>query len=150
MTPVERLGPDRPCGIVSAFAAHEKGAGMEWDGGTVWRIALGVFLVLCGVGVGYVLLRLGLVFKRLSSILRDANTRVIPLLNRVEATLDGVNSELDKVDQITGSVAEIVKAAEQTTTALHSAVAVPMRKAASVVMGVRHGIKSFLGAKRKG
>jgi hypothetical protein len=123
---------------------------MEWDGGTVWRIALGVFLVLCGVGVGYVLLRLGLVFKRLSSILRDANTRVIPLLTRVEATLDGVNSELEKVDQITGSVAEIVKAAEQTTTALHSAVAVPIRKVAGVVAGAQQGIKSFLGARRKG
>jgi hypothetical protein len=123
---------------------------MEWNGGTVWRIALGVFLVLCGAGAGYALFRLGLVFRRMSSILRDANTQVIPLLTRIETTIDGVNSELSKVDQITGSVAEIVKAAEQTTTALHSAVAVPIRRVASLVNGVRKGIKSFMGARRKG
>lgn len=122
---------------------------MEWDGGTVWRIALGVFLVACGAGVGYALFRLGLVFKRLGSILKDANTQVIPLLTRVEATLDGVNSELDKVDQITGSVAEIVKAAEQTTTAIHTAIAVPIRKVGGLLIGARQGIRSFMGARRK-
>jgi hypothetical protein len=123
---------------------------MEWDGGTIWRVALGVFFVLCGAGVAYALFRLGSVFRRLSSILGDANTRVIPLLTRVEATLDGVNSELSKVDQITGSVVEIVKAAEQTTTALHAAVAAPIRGIASLITGVREGIKSFAAARRKG
>ena len=71
-------------------------------------------------------------------------------LTRVETTLDGVNSELDKVDQITGSVAEIVKAAEQTTTALHTAVATPIRKIAGLVVGARESIKSFVAARRKG
>jgi uncharacterized protein YoxC len=123
---------------------------MEWDGGAIWRIALGIFFVLFGAGVAFALFRLGSVFKRLASILADANTKVIPLLTRLETTLDEVNSELAKVDQITGSVAEIVRAAEQTTTAIHTAVAAPIRKIASLITGGRESIKSFVAARRKG
>ena len=123
---------------------------MEWDGGTIWRIALGVFFVLCGAGVAYAFFRLGSVLRKVTSILSDVNTRVVPLLTRVEATLDGFNSELSKVDQITGSVAEIVKAAEETTTALHNAVSAPIRKIAGLVSGVRESVKSFVAARRKG
>lgn len=123
---------------------------MEWDGGTIWRIALGVFFVLCGCGAMYALFRLASVFKRLANILGGVESRTIPLLTRVEATLDGVNSELDKVEQITGSVAEIVKTAEETTTALHNAVALPLRKVGSIVGGLRGGVKSVLTARRKG
>jgi uncharacterized protein YoxC len=123
---------------------------MEWDGGTIWRIALGVFLVLCGCGVAYALFRLGSALKRVTHILSSVDSRMLPLLTRVEATLDGVNSELTKVDQITGSVAEMVRAAEETTTALHNAVATPLRKIAGIAGGMREGVKSFVAARRKG
>jgi hypothetical protein len=123
---------------------------MEWDGGTIWRIALGVFFVLCGCGMAYALFRLGAVLKRMTHILSSVDSRVIPLLTRVEATLDGFNSELSKVDQITGSVAEMVKAAEETTTALHNAVSVPLHRIAGIAGGVRENIKSFVAARRKG
>ena len=123
---------------------------MEWDGGTIWRIALGVFFILFGAGVAFALFRLGAVLKKLANILGDANTRVIPLLTRLETTLDGVNSEIDKVDQITGSLAGMVKTAEQTTTAIHTAVAAPIRGVSGLVIGVRNSIKSFIAARRKG
>jgi hypothetical protein len=122
---------------------------MEWDAGAIMKLAIGVFFVLFGVGVAFALFRLGAVFKRLTGILGDANTRVIPLLTRVEATLDGVNAELDKVDQITGAVVEIVKVAEHTTTALHGAVSKPMRKVAGLAAGVSEGLSSLFSGKRK-
>jgi hypothetical protein len=122
---------------------------MEWDAGAIMRIAIGAFFVLFGVGIAFALFRLATVFKRLSGILTDANTQVIPLLTRVGATLDGVNAELGKVDQITGSVAEIVKTAEQTTTALHSAVAKPIRKVAGIAAGVSAGLTSFFSRIRR-
>jgi hypothetical protein len=122
---------------------------MEWDAGTIMRIAIGFFFVLFGVGVAFALFRLGSVFKRLANILADANTQVIPLLTRVEATLDGVNSELGKVDQITGSVAEIVKTAEATTTAVHGAVAKPIQKVAGLAAGITAGVRSFVSRGRK-
>ena len=123
---------------------------MEWDGGTIWRIALGVFFILFGAGVAFALFRLGAVLKKLANILADANTRVIPLLTRLETTLDGVNSEIDKVDQITGSLAGMVRTAEQTTTAIHTAVAAPIRGVSGLVIGARNSIRSFIAARRKG
>lgn len=120
-----------------------KGLEMEWDAGAIMKIAIGVFFVLFGVGIAYALFRLGAVFQRLSGILADANTRVVPLLTRVEGTLDGVNAELGKVDDITGSVAGIVRTAEQTTTAVHGAVAKPMKMVAGVAAGVNEGVRSF-------
>jgi uncharacterized protein YoxC len=128
----------------------EKGVDMEWDAGSIMRIAIGFFFVVFGVGVIFSLFRLGTVFKRLSSILADANTQVIPLLTRVENTLDGVNAELGKVDQITGSVAEIVRTAEMTTTAVHDAVAKPIRKVAGLAAGANAAVSSFLSRRRKG
>ncbi len=125
-----------------------KGPEMEWDAGAIMRIAIGVFFVLFGVGIAFALFRLATVFKRLSSILADANTQVLPLLSRIEGTLDGVNAELGKVDEITGSVADIVKTAEQTTTAVYGAVAKPMRKISGVTAGVSEGIRSFFGIGR--
>jgi hypothetical protein len=104
---------------------------MEWDAGAFMRIAIGVFFLAFGAGLAYSLFRLSAVFSRLNSILTDANKEVVPLLTRIEGTLDGVNAELDKVEQITGSVAEMVKVAEQTTT------------------GVKEGVSSFLSGKRK-
>ncbi len=123
---------------------------MEWDGGTIWRIALGFFFVLCGAGSGYALFRLGSVLRRASDILGAVDSQMLPLLTRVETALDGVNSELEKVDRITGSVAEIVRAAETTTTAVHRAVAMPFRKISGVLGNKRGGGRSFGEAKRKG
>jgi hypothetical protein len=131
------------------LALDEKGVEMEWDAGSIMRIAIGFFFVVFGVGVVYSLFRLGTVLKRLSNILADANTQVIPLLTRVETTLDGVNAELGKVDQITGSVAEIVRTAEVTTTAVHGAVSKPIRKVAGLAAGVSTGVSSFFSKRRK-
>ncbi len=122
---------------------------MEWDAGAIMRIAIGVFFVLVGIGIAFMLFRLGTMFKRLSSILADANTQVIPLLTRIEGTLDGVNAELGKVDQITGSVAGMVKTAEQTTTAVQSAVSKPIKKVAGLAAGVSEGLTSFFSTRRK-
>jgi len=122
---------------------------MEWDAGAFMKIAIGIFFLAFGAGLAYSLFRLASVFRKLTSILADANTQVIPLLTRVESTLDGVNSELGKIDQITGSVAEIVKTAEQTTTAVHGAVAKPVRKVAGLAAGLSEGVSSFLSGRGK-
>ncbi len=122
---------------------------MEWSLGEIMKLCIGFFFVALGVGAAFALFRLASVLKRMTSILTDANTKVIPLLTRVETTLDGVNAELDKVDQLTGSVVQIVKAAEHTTTAVHDAVARPMRKIAGVASGVSEGVSSFFAGKRK-
>lgn len=121
---------------------------MEWDGGTIWRLALGFLFVACGAGVGYAFFRLGSVLKKAADVLTSVDSQVVPLLTRVETTLDGVNSELGKVEEITGSVAVIVKTAEKTTTAVHKAVSLPLRKLGSLADNVLGGVRSFGTAKK--
>jgi hypothetical protein len=122
---------------------------MEWNANAIMDIAIGVFFVLFGVGLFYMLLRLAGVFTRTTNILTGVNTEVVPMLTRVETTLDRVNGELDQVEQITASVAQILKVAESTTTAVHNAVAKPIKKAASFSSAVSEGISSFVSGKRK-
>jgi hypothetical protein len=122
---------------------------MEWNANTIMDLAIGVFFVLFGVGLFYMLLRLAGVFTRTTNILTDVNTEVIPMLTRVETTLDRVNGELDQVEHITASVAQILKVAENTTTAVHGAVAAPIWRVASFSSAVSEGIASFVSGKRK-
>lgn len=122
---------------------------MEWDAGAFMQIAIGIFFLLLGIGCAYALFRLASVLSRLTSILADANTKVIPLLTRVEDTLDGVNAELAKVEDITASVGVMVKTAEMTTTAVHGAVATPIRKVAGLASAVNEGIATFVSGKGK-
>ena len=86
----------------------------------------------------------------MSSILGKVDSRTLPLLSQVETTLNEVNSELSKVEQITGSVAEIVRAAEDTTTAVHKVVSTPLRKIAGVASAVRGTVKVYSSSRRKG
>jgi predicted PurR-regulated permease PerM len=122
---------------------------MEWNANAIMDIAIGVFFVLFGVGLLYMLVRLGKVFSRTTNILTDVNQEVIPMLTRVETTLDRVNGELDQVEQITTSVAQMLKVAENTTTAVHNAVAKPIKMVASLSSAVSEGVTSFVSGRRK-
>ena len=122
---------------------------MEWNANAIMDICIGIFFLLFGVGLLYKFLRLAGVFTRTTGILTDVNTEVIPLLTRVETTLDRVNADLDQVEQITTSLAQIIKVAESTTTAVHGAVATPIKKVASLSAALTEGIASFVAGKRK-
>jgi hypothetical protein len=122
---------------------------MEWDANAIMDICIGIFFLLFGAGLLYMLLRLAGVFGRTTSILTDVNTEVIPLLARVETTLDRVNAELDQVEQITTSLAQIIKVAETTTVAVHGAMATPIKKIVGLSSAVTEGFSSFVSGKRK-
>lgn len=113
------------------------------------QVAIGVFFLLLGAGCLFALIRLALVLGRLTDILTDTRTQVIPLLTRLESTLDGVNSELARVDEITESVGTIVKTAASTTSAVHSAVATPLKKVAGLTSAISEGIATFVYGNRK-
>jgi hypothetical protein len=123
---------------------------MVWDAGAFMKIAIGVFFLAFGAGAAYALFRLASVLKGLTIVVKEVAGEVRPLLTRVETTLDGVNAELDRVEQITGSAAEVIKVAEQTTTGIYGAVSKPLKKASGLATGVRAGFASFLGGKEKG
>ena len=116
---------------------------MEWDAAAIMDICIGIFFLLFGAGLLYMFIRLGAVLGRTTSILEDVNKEVTPLLTRVEATLDGVNAELGKVDEITGSVAVMVKTAENATTAAETAVSKPIKKVAGLAAAANKGLTSL-------
>jgi predicted PurR-regulated permease PerM len=122
---------------------------MQWDANAIMDICIGIFFLLFGAGLLYMLLRLAGVFGRATNILTDVNTEVIPLLTRVEATLDRVNGELDQVEEITTSMAKIVKMAETTLTAVQAVLTSPIKKVAGLSSAVSEGISSFVSGKRK-
>lgn len=122
---------------------------MEWNANAIMDICIGIFFLLFGVGLLYMLLRLAGVFTRTTSILTDANTEVLPLLTRVETTLDRVNAELDQVEEITTSMANIIKIAETTLTAVHGAIASPIKKVAGLSSAVTEGIAAFISGRKK-
>jgi len=122
---------------------------MQWDANAIMDICIGIFFLLFGAGLLYMLLRLAGVFGRATNILTDVNTEVIPMLTRVETTLDRVNAELDQVEEITTSMAKIIKIAETTITATYSAMASPIKKMAAFSTAVGEGVSSFVSGKRK-
>jgi hypothetical protein len=55
-------------------------------------IALSVFLVLVGLGLVFVLVRLGATIRRLTSFIQGLETEVVPLVNKAGGTVDRVNT----------------------------------------------------------
>ena len=81
--------------------------------GNVAYVALAVFLVAVGLGLGWAFFRLAATFDRLSSLIRGTEREVLPVINKVGGSVDRVNAQLDKLDQVTDSAAEAVEAGYQ-------------------------------------
>jgi hypothetical protein len=122
---------------------------MEWDAGAFMRVAIGIFFLLFGLGVGFALIRLGGVFGQLSTMLHDVNGEVVPILSRLQTTVDEVNSELSKIDEITGSVVTVTESIGQTTTTLQHALTGPVKKVAGLSAGVEEAVSTFFKGRRK-
>ena len=73
--------------------------------GDLAYLALAIFLVATGIGIGWAFLRLAVTFDRLSSFIRGAEREVLPVVNKVGGSVDRVNTQLDKLDMATDSAA---------------------------------------------
>ena len=116
---------------------------LAFDYGNVAYVALAVFLVAVGLGMGWAFLRLATTFDRLSSLIRGAEREVLPVINKVGGSVDRVNSQLDKLDQVTDSATDALEAVDQAVRTVSSAVKRPAQKAAGVAAGVTHGWSRF-------
>ena len=106
-------------------------------------VALAVFLVLIGVGVGWAFLRLAVTFDRLSSLIRGTEREVLPVINKVGGSVDRVNAQLDKLDTATDSAVDAVEAVDEAVRSVSFAVKRPVQKLAGLTAGVSHGWASF-------
>jgi uncharacterized protein YoxC len=110
-------------------------------------LALAVFLLLAGIGIGFAFLRLGATFQRLSSFIRGTERELLPVITKVGGSVDRVNVQLDKLDQVTDSAVDAVQAVDETVRTVSATVKTPARKLAGASAGLSHGFAT-LRAKR--
>ena len=111
--------------------------------GDLAYLALAVFLVAVGIGLGWAFLRLAVTFDRLSSLIRGAEHEVLPVINKVGGSVDRVNAQLDKLDTATDSAVDAVEAVDEAVRTVSFAVKRPVQKLAGLSAGVSHGWASF-------
>jgi hypothetical protein len=106
-------------------------------------VALAVFLVLVGIGLGYAFLQLGATLYRLSALVKGTEREVLPVINKVGGTVDRVNAQLDKVDQMTDSAVDAVDSVDTAIRSVSMAVTRPVQIVSGLAAGVTHGVASL-------
>jgi uncharacterized protein YoxC len=110
-------------------------------------IALAIFLVASGLGIGYAFFRLGGTFGRLSSFIGGTERELLPVIHKTGGTVDRVNHQLDKLDEATDSAVDAVEAVDQAVRAVSFAVKQPVKKSAGAAAGVSHGFATLRARK---
>jgi uncharacterized protein YoxC len=111
--------------------------------GDLASLALAIFLLAVGIGLGWAFLRLAVTFDRLSSLIRGAEQEVLPVINKVGGSVDRVNAQLDKLDTATDSAVDAVVAVDEAVRSASYAVKTPVQKLAGLSAGVSHGWASL-------
>jgi hypothetical protein len=111
--------------------------------GDVLNYALAVFFVGSGLGLAYMLLRLGGTFGRLSSFLRGTERDLLPVFVKAGGTVDRVNDQLDKLDVVTDSAVSMADSADTAVRAVSTAIATPVKKVTGLASGISHGVAAF-------
>lgn len=111
--------------------------------GDLAHLALAVFLIAVGLGLGWAFLRLAVTFDRLSSLIRGAEREVLPVINKVGGSVDRVNAQLDKLDTATDSAVDAVEAVDVAVRSVSFAVKRPVQKLTGFTAGVSHGWASL-------
>jgi uncharacterized protein YoxC len=111
--------------------------------GDLASLALAVFLIAVGLGLGWAFLRLAVTFDRLSSLIRGAEDEVLPVINKVGGSVDRVNAQLDKLDTATDSAVDAVVAVDEAVRSVSYAVKTPVQKLVGLSAGVSHGWASL-------
>ncbi len=106
-------------------------------------LSLSVFLLASGLGLGYVLLRLGGAFGRLSSFIHGTEREVLPVISKVGESVDKVNGELDKLGQITDSAVDMADSVDTAVRSVSMAISKPVQKVSGFAAGVSHGASAF-------
>ena len=106
-------------------------------------LALAVFLLAVGLGLGYALLRLGETFGRLSAFIRGTERELLPVISKVGGSVDRVNAQLDKLDQATDSAVDAVEPSTRLSARSASPSRRPVQKLAGLASGLSHGFATL-------
>ncbi len=105
--------------------------------------ALAFFLVAVGLALGYALLRLAGVFRRVSSLVGGVEQELVPVLNKAGGSIDRVNDQLDKLDTVTDSAVDAVESIDSLLRSVAGAVKLPAQKVASWTSALVHGLSAL-------
>jgi hypothetical protein len=111
--------------------------------GDVLDYALAGFFVLSGLGLAYMLVRMGGTFARLSSFIKGAERDVLPVAVKAGGTVDRVNDQLDKLDSVTDSAVAMADNADTAVRAVSTAITTPVKKVSGLAAAVSHGFSAF-------
>jgi hypothetical protein len=118
--------------------------------GDILDYALAGFFVLSGLGLAYMLLRMGGTFGRLSSFIRGTERDLLPVIVKAGGTVDRVNDQLDKLDVVTDSAVSMADSADTAVRAVSTAITAPVKKVSGLAAGVSHGFAAFRARKDAG
>jgi hypothetical protein len=116
---------------------------LAFSSGDAAYVALAIFLLATGLGIGWAFFRLSVTFDRLSSLIRGAEIEVLPVVNKVGGSVDRVNAQLDKVDTASDSAVDAVVAVDEAVRSVSFAVKTPVKKLTGLSAGVTHGWASL-------
>ena len=85
-------------------------------------LALSIFLLAVGLGLGYAFVRLGGTLGRLSAFIQGTQEELLPVIHKVGGTVDRVNTQLDKVDRVTDSAVDAADSADTAVRAVSFAI----------------------------
>ena len=119
------------------------------DSTDAWQIALALFLILTGLGLAYVLVRVGGLVGDVDRHLDASMVEVLPMLGKASITLDHVNSELEKVGRMTDSAADAVDTVDRAARATSSAAAKPVKAVSGLSEGIEHAFESLKSKRRQ-
>jgi hypothetical protein len=111
--------------------------------GDVLDYALAAFFVASGLGLAYMMLRLGGTFGRLSSFIRGTERDLLPVIVKAGGTVDRVNDQLDKLDTVTDSAVSMAESADTAVRAVSTAITTPVKKVTGLAAAVSHGAAAF-------
>jgi uncharacterized protein YoxC len=111
--------------------------------GDVLNYALAVFFVASGVGLAYMLVRMGGTFARLTSLIKGTERDFLPVLVKAGGTVDRVNDQLDKLDVVTDSAVSMAESADTAVRAVSTAITTPVKKVSGLSAAVSHGLAAL-------
>ena len=116
---------------------------VAFSAGDAAYVALSVFLIAVGLGLGWMFFRLAGTLDRLSSFIRGTERELLPVINKVGGSVDRVNTQLDKLDVATDSAVDAVEAVDEAVRAVSFAVKRPVQKLTGLSAGASHGWASL-------
>jgi len=105
--------------------------------------ALAFFFVASGVGLAYMLVRLGGTFARLTSLIKGTERDLLPVVVKAGGTVDRVNDQLDKLDVVTDSAVSMADNADTAVRAVSTAITTPVKKVTGLSAAISHGFAAL-------